>query len=54
MSWLTLLKSAVEVFNGTITGFSDISDEKTDRARELMPSMKKILMDIMESLFKER
>jgi hypothetical protein len=54
VSWLTLLKSAVEVFNGTITGFSDISDEKSDRAKELMPSMKKILMDIMESLLKDR
>lgn len=54
VSWLTLLKSAVEVFNGTITGFSDISDEKQDRAKELLPSMKRILMDIIESLLKER
>jgi hypothetical protein len=50
ISWLMLLMSCIEIYNGSLIGFSDTSDEKNDREVELLPSMKWWLLFILDRI----
>lgn len=53
VSWLTLLKAAIEVFHGEMRGFANLSDQKELRARQLQPTMRKVLLNLLASTVKE-
>lgn len=42
-SWLTVLKAALEIYNGDLKGFSRVSDEKERRESELKDFMKELI-----------
>lgn len=42
-SWLTVLKAALEIYNGDLKGFAKVSDEKERREHELKGFMKELI-----------
>ena len=48
------MSAALEIFDGSLTGFYDVPDEKKEREEYLHPTMSKILIETLENNFNKR
>ena len=47
-SWLTVLKAALEIYNGDLKGFAKVPDEKEQREQELKQQMRDMIKDSLQ------
>jgi hypothetical protein len=47
LSWLTVLKVALSIYNGELRGFADLPDEKSKREAELKVKMQGFIVEIL-------
>jgi hypothetical protein len=47
ISWLSHLTLALHIFQGEVKGFHNVSDLKQSREIDLLPSLKKLLVQIL-------
>lgn len=47
LSWLTVLRVALSIYNGELKGFADLPDEKCKRETELKVKMQGFIVEIL-------